>query len=136
MAGARPYTKDFKDRQSLFFLTLPLRRITIWSALSGGSLAAGLVAAVLAFALRPSLAALLGPSGGAVLAAAWIVALAAGACFAPVVRSDLAAYLIGVFATGYAASAGALIVFVFSLDPRTDLYGERFALPDLTGDAA
>jgi hypothetical protein len=134
VAGARPFTKDFKDRQSLFFLTLPLRRIAVWSALAGGSLAAGLVAAALVFALRPSLAVDLGLYGGVVVAAAWTLVLAAGACYALLVRSDLAAYLIGLFATGYAVWVGALIVLVFSRDPRAGGYAEQFDRPDLTSD--
>jgi hypothetical protein len=86
------------------------------------------------FALRPSLAASLGLSGVVVLAAAWAIVLAAGACYALLLRSDLAAYLIGLFATGYAVWTGGLIVIMFSRDPRT-AWREPFAVPDITSDA-
>jgi hypothetical protein len=126
LAGARLFSREFKERHVLLVQTLPLARPLAWAALFLGGLAAGLTALTLLVLVRPSLGALgdfaIPTEVGdpqtlvAVLLLLHLVFFAAGTCYG-LLLSGTAVHALGLVATVVVVVQGLMLVVTLRGNP-------------------
>ncbi len=120
-AGARAFSKEFKDTHFLFLQSLPITRQRAWAVLVLASLSASMLSVALFFVLRPSL--LQGVGGpenapqilwGTFLA--YFLLFCAGCCFSPLFGRPIFSYLSGFLVTAALVGESLLIAAYLGSD--------------------
>jgi hypothetical protein len=114
-AGARAFSKEFKDTHFLFLQSLPITRHRAWAVLVLANLAGSVLSVALFFVLRPSLLTQgIGDPGKApdILSEtflAYFLLFCAGCCFSPLFGRPIFSYLAGFLVTAAVVGESFLI---------------------------
>lgn len=122
-AGARAFSKEFKDTHFLFLQSLPITRRRAWAVLVLANFSASLLSAALFFVLRPSLLQGDGDSGRAAgilwgTFLTYFLLFCAGCCFSPLFVRPIFSFLSGFLVTALVITESALIAGYLGSDAR------------------
>jgi hypothetical protein len=125
-AGARAFSKEFKETHFLFLQSLPLTRQRAWAVLVLANLSASLLSVAVFFVLRPSLLQGLGDPEKARQIVGWTflaycLFFCAGCCFSPLFVRPIFSYLSGFLVTTAVVIESLLIAFYLGSDARSAL---------------